>query len=225
MERLILEVEALRFLEQEGLRVLKSSLVQDEEEAVIAAKEIGFPVALKLLSPELIHKTEAEGVRVDLRNEREVRKAYRRLIETFHASHPEGELEGVMIQETGEGTEVIVGALLDPQFGPVIMFGLGGIFVEVLGDVSFRIVPIEKKDAQDMIQEIKGFPILQGIRGKDRGVDLRSLEDLLLKISDLIERYPAIVEMDINPAFASPKGYAICDARIRIRRGGSHHVL
>ncbi|MGA9347929.1 MAG: acetate--CoA ligase family protein [Anaerolineae bacterium] len=217
MERLILGVEALRFLEREGLRVLKSSLVQDEEEAVIAAKEIGFPVALKLLSPEVIHKTEAEGVRVDLRNEREVRKAHRRLIETFHTSRPEGELEGVMIQEMGEGTEVIVGALLDPHFGPVIMFGLGGIFVEALRDVSFRIIPIEKKDAQDMIREIKGFPILQGIRGEDRGVDLRSLEDLLLNISNLIERHPTILEMDINPAFACPEGYAICDARIRIR--------
>jgi len=218
MERLILlGVEALRFLEREGLRVLKSSLAQDEEEAVSAAKEIGFPVALKLLSPEVIHKTEAEGVRVDLRNEREVREAHRRLIEAFHASHPEGELEGVMIQEMGEGTEVIVGALLDPQFGPVIMFGLGGIFVEALRDVSFRIIPIEKKDAQDMIREIKGFPILQGVRGEDRGVDLRALEDLLLNISNLIERHPAILEMDINPAFACPEGYAICDARIRIR--------
>lgn len=217
MERLILGVEALRFLEREGLRVLKSRLAQDEEEAVIAAKEIGFPVAIKLLSPEVIYKTEAEGVRVDLRNEREVREAHRRLIETFHTSHPEGELEGVMIQEMGEGTEVIVGALLDPQFGPVIMFGLGGIFVEALRDVSFRIIPIEKKDAQDMIREIKGFPILQGIREEDRGVDLRALEDLLLNISNLIERHPAILEMDINPAFACLEGYAICDARIRIR--------
>lgn len=215
MERLILGIEALRFLEREGLGVLKSNLAQDEEEAVIAAKEIGFPVALKLLSSDIIHKTEVEGVRVDLRNEREVRKAYRGLIETFHSSHPEGELEGVMIQEMGEGTEVIAGALVDPQFGPVIMFGLGGIFVEALRDVSFRIIPIEQKDARDMIREIKGFPILEGIRGKDRGVDLRSLENLLLNISDLIERHPAIVEMDINPAFASPKGYAICDARIR----------
>ena len=217
MERLILGVEALRFLEQEGLRVLKSSVTQGEEEAVIAAKEIGFPVALKLLSPEVIHKTEAGGVRVDLRNESEVRKAYRSLIKAFHAAHPEGALEGLMIQEMGEGTEVIVGALLDPQFGPAIMFGLGGIFVEALRDVSFRIIPIERKDAQDMIREIKGFPILQGIRGEDRGVNLRSLEDLLLSISDLIERHPAILEMDINPAFAFAKGCAICDARIRIR--------
>ena len=215
MEKLILGVEALRFLEREGLEVLKSSLAQDEEEAVIAAKEIGFPVALKLLSPEVIHKTEAGGVRVDLRNESEVREACRRLIRTFHAVHPEGELEGLMIQEMGEGTEVIVGTLIDPQFGPAIMFGLGGIFVEALRDVSFRIIPIERKDAQDMIREIKGFPILRGIRGEDRGVDLRCLEELLLNISSLIERHPAILEMDINPAFVSPEGYAICDARIR----------
>jgi acyl-CoA synthetase (NDP forming) len=217
MEKLILGVEALRFLEREGLRTLKSSLAQDEGEAVIAAKEIGFPVALKLLSPEVIHKTETGGVQVDLRNESELREACRRLIKAFRATHPEGELEGVMIQEMGEGTEVIVGALLDPHFGPVIMFGLGGIFVEALRDVSFRIIPIAKKDAQDMIREIKGFPILQGIGGEDRGVDLRSLEDLLLNISALIERHPAILEMDINPAFASSEGYAICDARIRVR--------
>jgi acyl-CoA synthetase (NDP forming) len=217
MEKLILGVEALRFLEREGLRVLKSSLAQGEEEAVIAAKEIGFPVALKLLSPEVIHKTDAGGVRVDLRNESEVRDACKRLIKAFHATHPEGELEGVMIQEMGEGMEVIVGTLLDPQFGPAIMFGLGGILVEALRDVSFRIIPIQRKDAQDMIREIKGFPILQGIRGEDRGVNLRSLEDLLLSISDLIERHPTILEMDINPAFAFAKGYAICDARIRMK--------
>jgi acyl-CoA synthetase (NDP forming) len=124
-------------------------------------------------------------------------------------------MEGVVVQDMGKGTEVIIGAIHDAQFGPVLMFGLGGIFVEVLADVSFRVIPIEKKDAREMIREIRGFPILSGARGDQ--ADLEAVETLLVEVSSIMNNSPEITEIDLNPVFVNAQGCAICDARIRMK--------
>lgn len=175
----------------------------DEVQAVEAAQALGYPVALKI--SQAVHKTELGGVKVDLRNAEEVREAFRQL----RKLQPTGPL---LLQEMGQGFEAFVGALRDRCFGPVLAFGLGGIFVEVFGDVSFRLIPIEKEEAREMIEELRAYRVLSGARG--RKVDLEALEGLLLGVSNLVATRPQLLEMDLNPVFLSKDGYRICDARI-----------
>jgi len=212
--RLLLGLDALSFLEGKGFSILRTEFARDADEAVQAAWRLGFPVTLKVSSPDVLHKTELGGVKAKLRGEEEVREGFREIAEAFRARRPEGRFEGVLVQEQGDGVEVIVGTLLDGQFGPVLMFGLGGIFAEVLEDVTFRIIPIERKDARQMIRELKGYPLLAGARGIQ--VDLERLEDFLLKVSRLIEDNPQILEMDLNPVFLSRGEPLICDARMKM---------
>ncbi len=214
MESLLLGIEALSFLEKEGFPVLKSLLARNEDEAVSKASEIGPPVTLKLSSPDVIHKTETGGIRVSLKDEAEVRQAFREIVGTFSANYPEKKLDGVIVQKQGSGLEVIVGMLKDPQFGPVLMFGLGGVFVEAMKDVSFRLIPIETSDAKDMMEELKGYGVLRNPRSGT--IDLPALENSLLRISTFITNHPEIWEMDLNPVFASFHGVEICDARIMV---------
>jgi hypothetical protein len=212
VESLLLGVEALGFLEKEGLPILKSLLARNEDEAANLASEIGFPVTLKLSSPDVIHKTETGGIRVSLRDEAEVRQAFREIIHTFTSENPDKRLDGVIVQRQGSGLEVIVGTLKDVQFGPVLMFGLGGIFVEAMKDVSFRPIPVEHFDARDMMEALKGY---RALRSPRRGCyDLAVLEGLLVRVSALVEYHPEIQEMDLNPVFVSSDGVRICDARI-----------
>jgi len=210
MERLLLGVDVLNFLEQEGFTVLRSALAKDENGAMRIASGIGFPVALKVSSPDVIHKTEIGGVRVPLNNEDEVRKAFRELTE----GNPGKRIDGIMVQELGKGLELIVGMLRDRQFGPVLMCGLGGIFVEALTDVSFRMLPIEAKDAREMIEELKAYSIL--ISPRQKGINLSEIEDFLLKVSRFIMKHREIQEMDLNPVFITQSGIKICDARIKM---------
>jgi len=214
MERLLLGLDALNLLEQEGFSVLKSLLAKDENEATTIASEIGFPVALKVSSPDVIHKTEIGGVRVPVNDEDEVRKTFRELIQNFASHNPGKRLDGIIVQGIGRGLELIAGVLKDHQFGPVLMFGLGGIFVEAIKDVSFRLLPIEAKDARGMIEELNAYRILTSPRWK--GIDLGIVEDFLLRVSKLIEKHRGIQEMDLNPIFISQSGIEICDARIKI---------
>jgi acetyl-CoA synthetase (ADP-forming) len=215
MESLMLGVEALSFLEKEGLPVLKTLLAEDEDDAARKASEIGFPVTLKPSSPDVIHKTETGGIRVSLGDESEVRQAFREIVGTFAANCPGKRLDGVIVQKQGSGLEVIVGMLKDLQFGPVLMFGLGGIFVEAMKDVTFRLIPIENPDAKDMMEELRNYEILKNPRtGK---IDLRAIENLLLSISAFITHHPELWEMDLNPVFVSSHGVRICDARIMVR--------
>jgi succinyl-CoA synthetase beta subunit len=214
LESLLLGVEALEFLEKEGLPVLKSLLARNEDEVASLASEIGFPVTLKLSSPDVIHKTEIGGIRVSLRDEAEARQAFREIIRTFTSENPGKSLDGVIVQRQGSGLEVIVGTLKDAQFGPVLMFGLGGIFVEAMKDVSFRPIPVDHFDARDMMEELKGY---EALRSPRRGYyDLVILEGLLVRIATLIEHHPEIQEMDLNPVFVSSDGVRICDARIKM---------
>ena len=215
MESLLLGVEALSFLQKEGFPVLKSLLAEDEDDATRKALEIGLPVTLKLSSPDVVHKTETGGIRVSLRDEAEVRQAFREIVATFSTNYPEKRLDGAMVQRQGSGFEVIVGTLRDQQFGPVLMFGLGGVFVEAMKDVTFRLTPIETADAKDMMEELKGYDVLRNPRSGS--LDLPAVENLLMDISTFIAHHPEVQEMDLNPVFVSSYGVQICDARIIVR--------
>jgi succinyl-CoA synthetase beta subunit len=215
MESLLLGVEALSFLQEEGFPVLKSILAVNEDDAARKALEIGLPVTLKPSSPDVIHKTETGGIRVSLRDEAEVRQGFREIVGTFTSNYPEKRLDGVIVQRQGSGLEVIVGMLRDLQFGPVLMFGLGGIFVEAMKDVTFRLIPIETADAKDMMKELRGYDVLRNPRSGS--LDLTAVEKLLLRISTFITHHPEVQEMDLNPVFVSSHGVQICDARIMVR--------
>ena len=205
----LMEHESKAVLESLGISTTEGYLARSEEEAVAMAESIGGPVVLKVMSPQVIHKSDAGGVALDLQGPGEVRAAYREMMEAF----AEKEIAGVAVQEMARpGAEAIVGVARDPTFGPILMFGLGGIFVEILQDVSLRSIPITENDADEMIRGIKGRPLLEGYRG--RSADIPALKRLLLQISDLVVEHPEISEMDLNPVFLYPDGYTVVDARI-----------
>ena len=208
----LMEHESKEILEGAGIATTGYLVARSEDEALALCEKIGFPVVMKIVSPDVVHKSDAGGVRLNLQSADEVRKAYRGMMDTFKYQH----IEGITIQRmAAPGIEAIIGVTRDPSFGPLIMFGLGGVFVEVLRDVSFRILPITEKDAAEMIEEIRGSDILKGYRG--RPVDLQSLQQLLLKISRLIEENPEIHELDLNPLFLYSEGYIAVDARMFVR--------
>ena len=213
-QNLLAEVEAKEVLKEAGVPVNETFTVGTREEAVSLSMKLGFPVVLKVLSQDVLHKTEAGGVELNLNGPEQVEKAYDRIIATAREKYPQARIEGVSVQKMiGGGTEVIIGMTKDPQFGPMVMFGLGGILVEVLKDVSFRIVPLAEADARDMISEIKGYSMLRGFRGS-APVNEDSLAEVLIRLSSFIERHPEIEEMDINPLFATEKGVLAADARM-----------
>ncbi|HOE22243.1 MAG TPA: GNAT family N-acetyltransferase [Smithellaceae bacterium] len=208
----LMEHESKEILEGAGIATTGYLVARSEDEALALCEKIGFPVVMKIVSPDVVHKSDAGGVRLNLQSADDVRKAYRGMMDAFKYQH----IEGITIQRmAAPGIEAIIGVTRDPSFGPLIMFGLGGVFVEVLRDVSFRILPITEKDAAEMIEEIRGSDILKGYRG--RPVDLQSLQQLLLKISRLIEENPEIHELDLNPLFLYSEGYIAVDARMFVR--------
>ncbi|NWG01560.1 MAG: acetate--CoA ligase family protein [Syntrophaceae bacterium] len=211
---ILTEFESKKILKQAGIPVVETKLAKSQQEAIAISQKIGFPVALKIVSPDVIHKTDSGGVRLSLQSVAEVKKAYDEILRKVKKEYPKALIHGVSIQKMLPiGTEVIIGVSKDPQFGPVIMFGLGGIFVELLKDVSFRVIPVERNDAREMIKEIKGFPLLEGYRGKSPS-DISSLVNLILKLSRFIEGNPQIKELELNPILAYPKRVVAVDARI-----------
>jgi acetyl-CoA synthetase (ADP-forming) len=216
VEELLLGVEALDFLEREGLPVLKSAFAANPDQAASAASRIGFPVALKISSPDVIHKTDTGGVKVRLNREDEVREAFGAIVDRFASQNKGMRIDGVMVQGMGAGFELIVGTLRDAQFGPVLMFGLGGIFAEAMNDVSFRLIPLEPRDAGEMIRDVQGYGVLENPRGET--IDLAGIASFLLKVSTLMVGHGEIQEMDLNPVFVSSTGVEICDARLKITR-------
>jgi acyl-CoA synthetase (NDP forming) len=205
----LMEHEVKAVLESEGISTTGSLVARSEDEAVSIFHSIGAPVALKILSPDVIHKSDKGGVKLGLGDEKQVRSAYREIIGSFKDLM----VTGVSVQEMAKpGVEVILGVTMDHTFGPVMMFGLGGVFVEVLKDVAFRSIPLSMSEVEDMIQEIKGYALLKGYRGYES--DIPALRTLLLKISDLVMENPTIKEMDLNPVFVYPQGYKVVDARI-----------
>jgi len=215
---ILTEFESKRILKQAGISVVETKLAKTQKEAVSLSQKMGFPVVLKIASPEVIHKSDSGGVKLSLNNVAEVRKAYDGILKKVKKQYPGAVIHGISVQKmVRPGTEVIVGTSKDPQFGPVIMFGLGGVFVELLKDVSFRVIPVEQRDAQEMIKEIKGYPLLQGYRGKEPS-DISSLVNIILKISRFIEENPQIKELELNPIFAYRNRAVAIDARIILEK-------
>ncbi len=211
------EVEAKQVLAKARIPVVEARLATTRQEAVSVAKELGYPVVLKVVSPQITHKTDVGGVKLDLGTAKEVRAAFDEIMKAARRAEPKATIDGVSVQRMAEpGIEVIVGMTTDAQFGPVLMFGLGGVLVEVLKDVAFRVVPITARDARQMLRDIQAFPLLQGYRGQEPA-DLKALEGMLLKLSKFIERQPDIAELDLNPVFAYPKGAVAVDARVVLK--------
>jgi acetate---CoA ligase (ADP-forming) subunit beta len=216
---ILTEWESKRILKQVGISVVETKLAKTQKEAVSLSQKMGFPVALKIASPDVIHKSDSGGVKLSLNNAAEVRKAYDEILKKVRKQYPEAVVHGVSVQKMARpGTEVIIGTSKDPQFGPVIMFGLGGIFVEILKDVSFRVIPVKARDAQEMIQEIKGYPLLQGYRGKE-AASITALVEIILKISKFIEQNSQIKELELNPVFAYRDKAVAVDARMVLEEG------
>jgi acyl-CoA synthetase (NDP forming) len=213
-QNLLTEVDSKELLKKAGIPVVEAKLARTKKEAIAISKELGFPVVLKIGSPDVVHKSDSGGVKLGLTNATQVGKAYSQIISSVKQAHPEARIDGVSVQTMAPpGVEVIVGMSKDAQFGPVLMFGLGGILVEVLKDVSFRIVPVTERDAREMINEIKGYPLLQGYRGQ-KPASIPALEQLIVKVSQFVENNPQIKELDLNPIFAYPDKAVAVDARI-----------
>ncbi|MEX2236314.1 MAG: acetate--CoA ligase family protein [Dehalococcoidia bacterium] len=211
---LLNEVESKRLLEEFGIETSGAQLATSAEEAVRIAGELGYPIALKILSQDIAHKSDIGGVRLGLGSEADVKAAFHDIMEAVQQRQPEARVDGASVQRMAEpGVEVIVGMSRDPQFGPVLMFGLGGVFVELLKDVSFRLPPLEPRDAREMIGELKTAALLDGYRGT-QPASREKLEQLLLHVSRFVEAHPEVVELDLNPVFAYPDGAVAVDARI-----------
>jgi len=208
------EIEAKQILMEAGINCTDTQLAATKEAAVALHEQFGCPVVLKVSSVDISHKSDAGGVKVNLKNKAEVENACDAILESCMAAFPTANIEGVSVQPMGKpGTEVIMGMIKDPSFGPVIMFGLGGVFVEVLKDVAFRVVPIEESDAEEMINEIKGKKLLEDYRGQEPA-DIAYLQQMLVKLSDFVDATPEIEEIDMNPVFCYKDGAVVVDARI-----------
>jgi acetyltransferase len=212
------EADAKRILEAYGFRTPGAALATTAEEAVAAAQRIGLPAVMKIVSPDILHKSDVGGVKLGLATAEQVAEAFKTMMQDIPKKKPDARLVGVSIQETvRKGQEVILGVNRDPQFGPMIMFGLGGILVEVLKDVTFSLAPLTEEDARQMIARTRTYAILKGVRGQT-GVDLDALAESLLRISQLVVDFPQIQELDVNPLVAYPVGQAplAVDARISV---------
>ena len=208
------EVEAKQLLAEAGVPVIEAQLASSRDDAIDLAGKLGSPAVLKIVSPQISHKSDVGGVKLDLGTAAEVGEAYDAIVAAARRAEPDAAIDGVSVQPMAKpGIEVIMGMTVDAQFGPVLMFGLGGILVEVLKDVAFRIVPITTRDAHQMVRDIQGFPVLEGYRGQE-AADLPALEGLLLRLSEFVEAHPDVAELDLNPVFAYPEGAVAVDARI-----------
>jgi acetyl-CoA synthetase (ADP-forming) len=210
----LLEPEAKTVCMEYEIPITKFKIAKNETEVVRFAEEIGYPVVLKIVSPDIIHKSDVGGVIVDLKTAKDVRDAYKQILQNVKRHKPNAKIVGILVQEMApSSTEVIVGSIKDPQFGPAIMFGLGGIFVEVLKDVTFRVAPIREDEAREMITEVKAYPLLKGYRNLPPA-DIEAIVKILLNTSRLVMEHQEIKELDLNPIMVYEKGAKTVDARI-----------
>jgi acetyl-CoA synthetase (ADP-forming) len=208
------EHEAKALFALYDLPVTQIQVAPTEDEAVEAANRIGYPIVLKIVSPQILHKSDAGGVIVGVEDDQGIRDGFKKIVKNAKAYNADAEITGILVQEMApNGTEIIVGSTTDPTFGPTLMFGLGGIFVEILKDVSFRIAPITERDAAEMIEEIKAVKILDGARGMPP-CHKPTLAEILHKTSKMLMENPEIKELDMNPILAYPDSAMIVDARI-----------
>jgi len=211
---LLSEAEAKELLAEAGVPVTETRVASSPHEAAAIADELGYPVVLKIVSPDVAHKSDVGGVALGFEDADAVREGYEAMLARVQDAAPGAAIAGISVQRQAEpGTEVIIGSTTDPQFGPVMMFGLGGVFVEVLKDVAFRIVPLEERDARQMVRDIEGFAILEGVRGQPPA-DTDALERIILQVSQFIAEHPEVEELDLNPVLAYADGAVAVDARI-----------
>ena len=212
----LLEEEGYEVLQAYGFQTPKSYLAKSEDECAEAARNIGYPLVMKIVSPQIIHKSDAGGVKIGLTNEQEVRKGYKDIIGNIRKYNKDALIKGILIQEmVRSGKETIIGAKRDPLFGPLLMFGLGGIYVEVLKDVTFRIAPVTEKDSTEMIESIKSIKLLEGTRG-EKPSDLKALAENLQRLSQLVTDFPEIEEFDMNPLLVFEEGVGTRAVDVRI---------
>ncbi|MBW1903323.1 MAG: acetate--CoA ligase family protein [Deltaproteobacteria bacterium] len=210
---------ALSLIAEQGLPCTGFGQADSPDGAVKIAREQGFPVAVKISSPDILHKSDVGGVRLNIDSPEEVEKAYEDIISSVRSTEPQAQVGDVLVSKMAPfGLEVIVGMNRDPQFGPVILFGLGGIMVEIFQDVSLRLLPLTKDDALSMIQEIKGYGLIAGYRGQ-QPVDENALADCLLAVARMAENNPKLIEIDLNPVVAYPDGILVVDARVIENKG------
>ncbi|NIO22553.1 MAG: acetyl-CoA synthetase [Candidatus Aenigmarchaeota archaeon] len=204
--------ECKKLTRKYGIPTAKEFLAKKPEQAIEFAKKIGYPVVMKIDSEDVVHKTETKTVVTNIKNKEEVLEAFEKIIRNAKKHKPKAKIRGVIVQEHVEGYETIVGGKIDPQFGPIILFGAGGIFTEVLKDVAIRICPIEKEDAEEMVGEVRYSKILKGFRGEPP-VKINEITDILLRASKIMMK-EKVKEMDINPLIVSHKGAKAVDVRI-----------
>jgi acetyl coenzyme A synthetase (ADP forming)-like protein len=213
----LLEHEAKALVALHGAAVSEDRLVQTADEAVEFAQKLAENMVLKIVSPDILHKSDAGGVRINLKTEKEIRQAFKEIFTNARNYNPKADIRGLLVSPmAAKGVEIIIGTKYDDQFGPVIMYGLGGILVEIIKDVSFRVLPITRTAARRMIEQTKSFPILNGARGKPP-LDQKAIRKLLMLCSEIVEAYPDIEEMDLNPVIVHEKGLSIVDARIILK--------
>jgi acetyl coenzyme A synthetase (ADP forming)-like protein len=221
-ERKLSEVEALAVLDAYGIPTVRGELATSTAEAVAIAEEIGWPVVLKIVSPQIVHKTDVGGVRLHLSNATEVRVAYDEIIESARRVAPDAHIDGVLVQrQIAPGRELIAGLTRQPGFGSLVMAGLGGVYVEVLRDVTFRLAPIDALDASDMLSELRGAAMLDALRGQP-AADRNAIADVLVRVARLGADFPEIEELDINPLVTSTSGATAVDARVLITAWGDN---
>ena len=214
--KVLTEIEAKQILSEAGINCTETKLAATKEKTVTLCEEMGYPVVLKVSSVDISHKSDAGGVKVNIDNKAAAEQAYDDILASCKKYKADANIEGISVQQMAKpGVEIMIGMVNDASFGPVVAFGLGGIFVELLKDVAFRIVPFDKNDAAEMIDEIKGKKLLEGYRGSDP-VDKEYLQNILLKLSDFLEKTEGIEEIDMNPIFAYKDGAVVVDARIII---------
>lgn len=214
------DLDTFKLLKAYGFPVLPTALCKTPSDVVKTAEKIGYPVVIKVSSPDILHKVDVGGVKINLNSKNEVEKAAKELLSDVRRKKPGAKIQGIMVQKMAKkGREVILGLKRDPQFGPILMFGLGGTYVEVMKDVTFRIAPIRELGAHNMIRSIKSYKILEGVRG-ERPADIKKIADSILRLSQLAVECPEIEELDINPLFAyeQGKGCAVLDARILLAK-------
>jgi acyl-CoA synthetase (NDP forming) len=212
--KFLLEHEAKTVCKEYGVPITELKLANTAEEAAKFSEQIGYPTVLKIVSPDVIHKSDVGGVILNIKSREEAKNAYNKIIQNVKRHKPDAKIDGILIQEMAPAsTEVIVGSIKDAQFGPTLMFGFGGIFVEIMKDVSFRIAPITEEDAQEMISEVKAYPILKGYRGQPPA-DIDTIAKILLDTSRLVMEHQEIKELDLNPVVVYEKGAKTVDARI-----------
>ena len=212
MQRVLDVVESKKILDKYGVPFVKSFFVKNINGALIAANNIGYPIALKLVSKQVVHKTDAGAVVINITNDSELEKSFNRMLSDVKRKIHGMKIDGFLVQKMIDGIQTMVGGKMDETFGQVISFGLGGILVEILEDVTFRVVPINSLDATNMIADTKVKKILSGVRGKK--YDAKAVEEILFRVSKMLSENEKILELDINPLIVLEKGAVAVDARI-----------